>query len=333
MDGGKGLSRRNFIKAAGVAGGAMMLAAGVSIPEGLAAPASGDAGVAAADAPLRGVSDIHIHAAPDSRGRSVNELGLSRQAKAAGYRSVMFKSNDFSCHDRAYLVREALPDFDCFGSLCMNRVHGDRVNVRAAEAALRTTGGFCRCIWLPTQDAAYQVKMHNLPGPGIPVLNSSGQALPEVVRVMELCAEADIILASGHSSPKETLVLARQAREVGVKKFVVTHANSLIWKMTHDQIRQAADLGAWVEFCYLNCLWGPGTGLPEMERQSVREFIDFVSVVPERSFISTDLGQVGLPNPLDGMKACVTALRDGGVMQADLDRLLRSTPAWLVGLA
>ena len=281
---------------------------------------------------LKGVSDIHIHAAPDSKGRSVNELGLSRQAKAAGYRSVMFKSNDFSCHDRAYLVREALPDFECFGSLCMNRVHGDKVNVAAVQAALKTTGNYCRCIWLPTQDAAFQVKMHKQPGPGIPVLDASGKVLPEVVRVMELCAEADIILASGHSSPTETLILAQKAQEVGVEKFVVTHANSLIWKMTHDQVKRAVELGAWIEFCYLNCLWGPGTGLPDMERQSVEEFTAFVSIAPERSFISTDLGQVGLPNPLEGMRACISALTGSGVTQKNLDLMLRTTPAMLVGL-
>lgn len=323
------LSRRNFIKATGAVGGAMLLAGGLPLLEGNVAQAAERKEF---DELLKGVSDIHIHAAPDSRGRSVNELELSRQAKDAGYRSVMFKSNDFSCHDRAYLVREALPDFECFGSLCMNRVHGDKVNVTAVQAALKTTGNYCRCIWLPTQDAAYQVKTHNLSGPGIPVLDDSGNVLPEVVRVMELCAEADIIMANGHSSPAETLVLARKAREVGLKKFVVTHANSLIWKMTHDQVKEAVDLGAYIEFCYLNCLWGPGTGLPNFERQSAREFIAFVSIAPERSFISTDLGQVGLPNPLDGMRACIKAMLQGGVTQKNLDVMIRSNPAMLVGL-
>lgn len=310
-----------------------MLASAVNIPDSFAArPSAPMDSTDEASSMLKGVSDIHIHAAPDSKGRSVNELGLSRQAKEAGYRSVMFKSNDFSCHDRAYLVREALPDFECFGSLCMNRVHGDKVNVVAVQAALKTTGNYCRCIWLPTQDAAFQVKMHNQPGPGIPVLDASGKVLPEVVRVMELCAEADIILASGHSSPTETLILAQKAQEVGVEKFVVTHANSLIWKMTHDQVKRAVDFGAWIEFCYLNCLWGPGTGLPDMERQSVGEFTAFVSIAPERSFISTDLGQVGLPNPLDGMRACISALTGSGVTQKNLDLMIRTTPAMLVGL-
>lgn len=45
---------------------------------------------------------------------------------------------------------------------------------------------------------------------------------------MEICAEANIIFATGHSSPEESLIPAKKAQEIGVKKFVVTHANSSI---------------------------------------------------------------------------------------------------------
>ena len=165
---------------------------------------------------------------------------------AAGYRAVMFKSNDFSCHDRAYLIRQALPGAECFGSFCMNRVHGDRVNVFAAQKAVETSGGLCRCIWMPTLDAAYQYQSEGRKEKGIPVLDDNGQVLPEVVRVMEICAEADIIFATGHSSPKESITLVRKAKEVGVKRIVVTHANSYIWTMTPDQIKHCIDLGAYL---------------------------------------------------------------------------------------
>lgn len=285
------------------------------------------------DAMLKGVSDIHIHASPDSRPRSINELDFARQAYEAGYRSIMFKSNDFSCHDRAYLIRQALPGFACFGSLCMNAVHGDKVNVRAAEAAVNTTGNYCRCIWMPTMDAVYPLASMNRPGKGIPVLGDNGAVLPEVVRVMEICAEADIIFATGHSSPAENLVLATKAKDVGLKKFVVTHANSGMWKMTPDQIKQAADLGAWLEFCFLPNLWGPGTGLPNFPKASDAEFIGYVSIVPDRSFVTTDLGQVDMPNPLDGMRTCIVTLQKAGISAKSIDDLVRNFPAQLMGLS
>jgi Family of unknown function (DUF6282) len=322
-------TRRDFIKAAGLAGAVPIVSGAISIQDGQAAVPQDSV---AADVTLKGVSDLHIHANPDSRERAISELDFARQAQRAGYRSVMFKSNDFSCHDRAYLIREALPGFECFGSLCMNKVHGDKVNVVAAQKAVQTTGNLCRCIWMPTTDAAYAYKSLKRPEKGIPVLSDAGNVLPEVVRVMEICAEADIIFATGHSSPDESMVLARKAKEVGVKKFVVTHANSTIWKMTHDQIRKVVDLGGYIEFCYLTNLWGPGTGLPDFVRMSDAEFVAYVTVAPERSFITTDLGQIGMPNPLDGMRMCIAAMQKAGVPQKAVNAMVRTTPAMLMGV-
>jgi hypothetical protein len=323
------LSRRNFIKATGVAGGAVLLSGSVGLDDPLAAT-PGEAEIF--DPDLADVSDIHVHAAPDVGLRLINELSFATDAKKAGYRAVMFKSNEWSCHDRAFLVREALSDFECFGSLCMNLAHGEKVNVHAAEKAVVTTGKLCRCIWMPTQAAEYQVRLEKKPWKSIPVLSATGNVLPEVVRVMEICAEADIIFATGHSSPEENIIMAKRAREVGVKKFVATHANSRIWRMTKEQIMTVADLGGYIEYSYISCLWGPGTGLPHFERRSNEDFIAYAQIVPEQSFISTDMGQVGLPHPVEAMRICIRAMREGGVPQKDIDMMVRANPAKLVGL-
>ena len=248
------MNRRDFIRTSVVSGGVLL--ASTAIPGQAMSLLQEQKNKFAHDELLKGVCDIHLHCRPDSRERSVDEYGFMKDAMAAGYRAVMFKSNDFSCHDRAYVIRQALPGAECFGSLCMNRVHGDRVNVFAAQKAVETSGGLCRCIWMPTLDAAYQYQSEGRKEKGIPVLDGNGQVLPEVVKVMEICAEADIIFATGHSSPEESITLVRKAKEVGVKRIVITHANSSIWTMTPDQIKRCIDLGAYIEYCYLPCLWG-----------------------------------------------------------------------------
>ena len=141
----QGLSRRDFIRNSMIAGGAMLLS-GI-LPSKAGIPTftdSEDFNFSGTDELLRGVSDIHLHAAPDSKARLGNELEFARVAHDAGYKSMLFKSNDFSSHDRAYLIRQVLPDFEVFGSLCMNRVHGEKVNTFAAEKAVNTTGNLCR---------------------------------------------------------------------------------------------------------------------------------------------------------------------------------------------
>lgn len=328
------ISRRGFIKSSVIAGSVWLAQAAIPSQASVLSPyPQKEEGRFAEDGLLEGVCDIHLHCLPDSRERSVNEYGFMRDAMKAGYRAVMFKSNDFSCHDRAYLIRQALPEAECFGSLCMNRVHGDKVNVFAARKAVETSGGLCRCIWMPTLDAVYQYRSEGRKETGIPVLDDRGQVLPEVVQVMEICAEADIIFATGHSSPEESLVLLRRAREIGLKRVVVTHANSSIWTMTTDQIKQCIDLGTFIEYCYLPCLWGEGTKMPQYQRQSLEEFVSFVRIDPTRSFISTDLGQAVMPHPVEGMRDCIMKLQAAGVPPHDIDRLVRTNPAWLIGLS
>lgn len=290
-DNHRGITRRKFIRRSALAGVPFLVPDAWGGPETVPSenvlPEEGD------DL-LRGASDIHVHCAPDSKPRLTDELSLARDARRAGYRCVLFKSNDFSCHDRVFLIRQMEPELECYGSLCMNRVHGDRVNAYAAAKTVQTTGNFCRCIWLPAQDAVYQNLSYHGRKEGIPVL-------------------------------------AKKAREVGVRKFVVTHANSGIWKMTHDQVKKAMDLGAWVEFSYITNLWGPGTGLPDFQRMGNREFAEYLRLDPSRSFITTDLGQAGMPHPVQGMRTCLREMLKQGMDRKALNLLARENPAMLAG--
>lgn len=73
------LSRRDFIRNSVMAGGAVLLS-GV-LPSHAQTPifsAAENSDSPEADELLRGVSDIHLHAAPDSKARLGNELEFTR---------------------------------------------------------------------------------------------------------------------------------------------------------------------------------------------------------------------------------------------------------------
>ena len=264
------ISRRDFIKASALTGGALLASTAIPGQAMNLIQEQKDDNKFANDELLQGVCGIHLHCRPDTRERSMDEYSFMKDAMAAGYRAVMFKSNDFSCHDRAYIIRQALLGAECFGSFCMNRVHGNKVNPFAAQKAVETSGGLCRCIWMPTLDAAYPYLREGRKEKGIPVLDNNGKVLSEVVKVMEICAEADIIFATGHSSSEESITLVCKAHDIGVKRIVVTHANSSIWNMTPDQIKRCIDLGAYIEYCYLPCLWGREPKCPNTNDKASR---------------------------------------------------------------
>ena len=277
------------------------LVAATCAASGMTAVKPADASASQSD--LVGVCDIHLHAAPDSKARSLSEYDMALEAKAAGYRAVLFKSNDFSCHDRAYLLRQAIPGIELFGSLVLNRATGASLNVYAVEKALATTGNLCRTVWMP-----------------------------ETLKIMELCAQADVAFATGHSSPSESLLMAQASHDMGFKKCIITHPNTLIWKMTTAQLEKAASLGAWIEFCYLGRFWGEDSAMPDYPRQSLQEATAILRVAPERTFITTDLGQVGMPRPVEGMRLARNELLKAGFDSSSLRSMLCSIPSYLIGL-
>ena len=195
---------------------------------------------------------------------------------------------------------------------------------------------------MPTQDAVYQNIRYHGKKEGVPVVDDNGRVLSEVVRVMEICAEANIIFVSSFQTLTDIFdgITPDPLFAISIRFFFpdlinlrLAHANSGIWKMTHDQIKRCIDLGAWMEYSYITNLWGPGTGLPDFERMSDKEFADFARIAPQRSIITTDLGQVGMPHPVDGMRRCILALLENGLAQKQVDFMVRSNPAQLVGLS
>lgn len=254
------MTRRDFLKGAAMAGGAVMLGGLHGL--GRVQAAGADAKVPEYDPLLDGVCDIHMHLAPDVKERCTDEYTFARNAQAAVYQFAKF----------------------------------------------------------------------GRPGRGIPVTGRNGKLLPEVVQVMEICAENGMIFATGHSAPEESILMAQKAHEMGFKKLVITHPNTTIWQMTADQIKRCADYGAYIEYCYLGRLWGEGSAMPEYPRQTGEEFLNYVRLVPERSFITTDLGQPGMPDPIDGMRTCIKELQSAGVPQRTIDILVRKNPAYLLGL-
>src|SRR5437867_2121284 len=203
---------------------------------------------------LEGVVDIHAHSDPDSVPRSIDGVELAKLARSRGMRALLLKNHYEATASLAYLVRKMVPGIEIFGGIALNLTVGG-VNPAAVERMTRVKGGWGRVVWMPTFDAENQVRYSRESRPFVAV-SKNAAPLPEVREVLKLIAAHDLVLATGHSSPEEVLMLIREAKQAGVNRIVVTHAMLPPVGMKAAEMIEATRLGALIEFVY-NALIGP----------------------------------------------------------------------------
>ena len=136
-------------------------------------------------------------------------------------------------------------------------------------------------------------------------------------------------VATGHVSFGEIIALVDEARGLDIGKVVITHALEPRFGATLsvDQQKQMADKGAYIEHSYLSTLpSGGGIGS--------KALVEAVKAVgAERCILTTDLGQKENPPPSEGLKTAIATLLDAGLSEIELTFMLKTNPAWLLGLS
>ena len=178
---------------------------------------------------------------------------------------------------------------------------------------------------MSTFDAENQVKYSRENRPFVSVARN-GQLLPETKQVIAAIKKNNLVLATGHVSPDEGLMLLREGKAQGVDRMVVTHALMAPVLMNVSQMQEAAKLGAFIEF-----VGGSLTGNDASSRMD--QFADAIRKVGSESCIlSSDLGQRGNALPPDGFGAFLFAMRTRGFSEEEVARMSRDNPAKLLGL-
>jgi len=277
-------------------------------------------------AQLQGIVDLHVHSDPDSVPRSIDALEAARLARAEGMRAVLLKNHFAPTAQLAYLVSRSVEGIQAFGGVVLNRPVGG-INPAAVEQLAKFKGGHGKVVWMPTFDAENQVRFSNEKRPFVAV-SRNGVLLPEVLEVLSIMGREKLALATGHSSPAENLMLIRQARKAGITRIIVTHATLAPVSMPVAQQKEAAGLGAWLEFVYNRLL--PSAGAEQTTFADYAQAIHAVGAA--HCILSSDLGQAGNPVHTVGWKAYLEGLLKAGVTPAEIDLMTRRNPARFLGL-
>jgi len=278
--------------------------------------------------PLAGVIDIHAHNAPDSVPRSIDAIDLAKLAESRGMRAIVYKNHYEPTADMAYLVHKVVPGIEAYGGIDLNLSVGG-MNPIAVEKMALTTGHLGKFVWMATYDTHAQVLAEKTPeGRARPyvAISRDGALLPETRAVLAMIKKYDLVMATGHNSAQEDLLLIRESRALGITRMVVTHGMLSPIDMTIPQMQQAASMGAYIEFVY--------NGLTGASKQFT--FADYAKAIravgPEHCILSSDMGQP--PNPLhpDGLVLLFTGLEKEGITPAEIAQMSKTNPAKLLSL-
>jgi hypothetical protein len=131
-----------------------------------------------------------------------------------------------------------------------------------------------------------------------------------------------MILATGHMGRDEIFAVVREAREIGVKKIIITHPEFPSQSLSGDEQRQLADLGAIVEHCFTTTYTNKATW--EDLFANVRK------TGIERTMLATDLGQTINPPVAEGFALYAQRFLDEGFSFEDVHHMAVTVPALLV---
>jgi hypothetical protein len=299
----------------------VVFAAGITAARQAIPPAAG----ATVARDLRGAIDIHVHSDPDNVPRSLDGLDAARFAKERGMRAIVLKSHFDQTAGLALLARKTAAGIDVFGGVDLNLPVGG-MNVHAVEHMMRMNGRWGRMVWMSTFDAENQIRTSKNPAAPFVRVSQNGALLPETKAVIAAIARHGLVLASGHVSAQEALLMFEEGRRVGVRAMVATHGMGPPTSLSVEEAHKATQLGAFIEFT-------SGTLASQGAQARVdRTAADIRAVGVEWSIISSDLGQAGNALPADGFATFMEALRKKGFTDAEIDRMAKENPARLLGL-
>ena len=236
-------------------------------------------------------------------------------------RAIVLKNHYEPTASLAYIVRKEVPGIEVFGGISLDLTVGG-VNPAAVEWMTKVKGGYGRVVWLPTFDSEAQVKLTHEERP-FPRVSKDGKLVPEVLQVLAIAARSNLVLETGHSSPTESLLLIKEAKRVGVKHVMVTHALANPGgSLSIADVREAAKLGAFIELVY-----------PPFDEATVQKDVEAIRAAGAASVVlSSDLGQPGNPLHPDGLLALYRALMAHGISEAEIVQMSKTNPARLLGL-
>jgi hypothetical protein len=278
---------------------------------------------------MDGAIDCHLHIFPDYVPRSIDIIQLAINASKAKMRAVVCKDHFFTNVGMAWaaqwvveeMVRKGELEKACkvFGTHILAWSHNpEQVKLVRKYPNLGAlffytmTGG---------QPAGFK----------LPILDSNGKLMTEVKECIQVAAENNICVMTGHKTPDLVMPMVEYAHEVGAH-ILITHSggNTAGGDMagTIEQAKRCAELGAYLEVNGNKFL--PNLMWPMVDPNVTMDYIRAVG--PEHCVADTDFGQLMVFDPIDGMRLFIRGMLHFGFSKEEVKMMVQTNPAKLLYL-
>jgi hypothetical protein len=288
---------------------------------------------------LVGAVDLHCHSGPAAMPRILDHHEALMDCAAARFRALVYKDHFYLGSAHATILEKLFPDagVKLFSGLVLNNASGG-FNPHAVDHAIKLGA---KIVWLPTLSAKNHIDVQAsgqaktfpktaqkmLDPIPLTALDANGQVSDSVRQILDLIAEADIILSGGHLSASELFLVFEEARARGVKKLLVNHPTYIV-NCTDEDIRGLVSLGASMEHSI--CMFVEGRSL-KFTPDDLGHLIRLAGV--ENTILSSDLGLMGGPRPVDGFREVTGHLLDLQFSPGDIKALTGDNAARMLELA
>ncbi len=290
---------------------------------------------------VEGFIDTHVHTGPAPFRRIGDTIDVAHWCREAGMTAIVVKSHFEATIAKVYHARKETPDFGVYAGIALNRGVGG-INPAAVEQALRQDA---KVVWMPTIDALNHVRVFGAPGafgaigagsytnratvkeePTYTVLDG-GKLTTAAKDVVDVIADCDAVLATGHMSAAEIQALVDYAIGKGHRRIIVTHPEMQCPNLSIDVQIALAKQGCMMEYCAVNCM----PMFQSVTSDQIKEAIDAVG--PDNAIIATDSGQPFSPKTPDMFRMFAQVLHEKGLDLDAIAAMAIRNPARLLGIA
>jgi hypothetical protein len=276
---------------------------------------------------MEGAIDTHIHGGPDAWAKRYwNDIEIAMQAADMGMGAVVIKCHSSPSSRSAQLSQWTVDHLSAqqhkksirvIGGVVLNYNVGG-LNPEAVDTSALLGGRF---VWTPNVDAAHHRKMEGKPG-GIAVIDDQDKVVPALRDVFEVVVKHDLVLSLSHHSTKERFIMIDTAKKMGVKRIEIVHPCYPVNKMSVDQMKIAAEKGAFVALTTLRL------APPEFSLKEMMQIIHTVGA--DHLVIQTDLGTWMGPPPPVAYRIFLCMLLGQGVSETDIRKMAVNNPERLI---